>query len=176
MNKIIILNETGKLLYCTYSSHLRAEEIAVYTLQLQLPSTIYNSMAIDCRLLYNLQLHGNRLPSKIYNSTAENCCLQPAKLQLENDAKNPAHQQKIPAENTAVNSLLSSRKHHLQFPPIQQKIPAENAGGKYRQKIPAENTGGKYRRKIPAENTGGKYRGKYQHKILHLIHIYPVSV
>jgi hypothetical protein len=43
-------------------------------------------------------------------------------------------QQKIPAENTAVNSLLSSRKHHLQSISIQQKIPAENNGGKYRRK------------------------------------------
>jgi hypothetical protein len=73
-------------------------------------------------------------------------------------------QQKIPAENTAVNSLLQSI-------PIQQKIPAEINGGKYcrkyRRKFTAENT---------AENTGGKYCRKYRRKILHLIHFYPVTI
>ncbi len=88
-------------------------------------------------------------------------------------AENTASSSYLLSRNTTFNSYLFSRKYR-------RKIPAENTGGKYRRKIPAENTGGEYRQKIPAENTaentGGKYRGKYQRKILHLIHIYHASI
>ena len=79
--------------------------IAVYTLQLlgnKLPSTIYNSMATNCRL----QSTTPRL--KIAACSLQNCSRKMMPKILPN-------QQKIPAENTAANSLLFSRKYHFQF-------------------------------------------------------------
>jgi hypothetical protein len=55
------------------------------------------------------------LPSTVYNSIAENSCLQPAPLQLKNVANNPVQSAGKPAENTAGNGSLFSRKYHLQF-------------------------------------------------------------
>ena len=92
----------------SYSIALISElRIAVYTLQLhdlqlQLPSTIYNSMATNCRL----QSTTPRL--KIAACSLQNCSRKMMPKILPN-------QQKIPAENTAANSLLFSRKYHFQF-------------------------------------------------------------
>jgi hypothetical protein len=70
--------------------------------------------------VYDLQLHGNKLPSTIYNSTAINCRLQSTTPRLKIAAgslqncsrkmmqKILPNQQIIPAENTAANSLLFS--------------------------------------------------------------------
>jgi hypothetical protein len=71
------------------------------------------------------------------------------------------------AENATSNSYLPSSEHHLQIPACPAEKTAENTGGNKRRKI---------LQKIPAEINGGKYCRKYRWKILHLTHIYSVSI
>ncbi len=152
--------------YCTVHIALISElRIADYTLRLhgnRLPSTIYNSMAINCRLrsttpiaVYDLQLHCNKLPSTIYYSRAIDYYLQSLSIQqkippsiLVYSAQNTTYILAYSAENTASSPYLLSSKHHLQIPTYS----AENNGGKYY---------GKYRRKLTAENTAENTGGKY---------------
>jgi hypothetical protein len=145
-----------------------------------LPSTIYNSVAIDCRLrsttpwqqiaVYDLQLQGNncRLQSttprlKIAACSRQNCS---RKMMQKSCPISRKYRRKILQQTafyTTFNPSLFISKCYLQSLSIQQKIPhpvhiylAVKTTFKFHL-WSAENNGGKYcrkyRRKLTAENT-----------------------
>ncbi len=162
----------SELRIAVYTRQLH-NKIAAYDLQLlsnKLPSTIYNSMATDCRLqsttprqqiaAYSLQLHGWKLLPATCKIAVEKWCQKSCPISRKYRRKILQQAAFHSAENTTFNSSLFNSKSYLQSLPIQQKKTTFNSSlfssKSYLQSLSIQQKTPPSTHIYSAENTGGK--------------------